>query len=332
MAALALCACARGATTQPDASTVRSTGLQIGVTAGGLAPIPSARAAARLGAKSVRIEFPIGASPSQLRPVVAAYARHDIALLPLAGFPGRMPTAAEARSVAAWAREFGPGGRFWAGRSDALAFRAIEFGNESSYVGSGIDDQGAVYAERVRQAYVALQRRGGTRRVGLLVQGDDGNTSSGRWLDTLFDAVPSLNAMAAGWTIHPYGPWWRDRLERLVGHIRARTGSDSTPIYITEWGLATDAGRCLSDNYGWNRCMSSASAARRLRATVSEMRRTFAGRLRGIYVYQATDQRAPGTTSNREAYFGVLRHDLGTKGAYTSAVRSLLARSPAPGR
>ena len=33
-------------------------------------------------------------------------------------------------------------------------------------------------------------------------------------------------------------------------------GARDVPLWITEWGLSTDNGRCLSDNYGWDKCMT----------------------------------------------------------------------------
>jgi hypothetical protein len=59
--------------------------------------------------------------------------------------------------------------------------------------------------------------------------------------------------------------------------------------------------------------------------TVAAMRTEaeIAERLRLFMVYSAHDLRRPGVTNDREAYFGVLRHDLTTKGAYTDEVRRL---------
>ena len=48
-------------------------------------------------------------------------------------------------------------------------------------------------------------------------------------------------------------------------------------------------------------------------------------RLRAVLLYQGHDQRPSGTTTEREHYFGALRADLGEKGAFSAAVRSLLA-------
>ena len=56
------------------------------------------------------MEFAINTPASQMAPIVEAYAHAGVRLLLLAGFSGRLPTAAEAQSLASWAGTFGPGG------------------------------------------------------------------------------------------------------------------------------------------------------------------------------------------------------------------------------
>jgi hypothetical protein len=162
--------------------------------------------------------------------------------------------------------------------------------------------------------------------VGLLAQADDANTGSANWVNGMFDAVPDLGTRVAGWTIHPYGPRtkWEPRLDRLVAQTGARGASSSIPIYVTEWGLASDNGRCLSDNYGWDPCMSYSAAATALHGTVADMRAKYGARLRAFFLYQGHDQRASGATTEREHYFGALRSDLGDKGGYSAEVRALM--------
>ena len=52
----------------------------------------------------------------------------------------------------------------------------------------------------------------------------------------------------------------------------------------------------------------------------------FGPRLRMFMIYAAHDQRATGTSSEREAYFGALQNNLADKGAYSTEVREQLAR------
>jgi hypothetical protein len=295
-----------------------------------------AKVTGRLGARVVRVEFWIGTPVADMRAAVAAHASNGTRVLLLAGFHASMPTQAEARNLGAWAREFGPGGAFWAGRSDgALAVRQIEFGNETSYgyqYGDNWDQPSYVaraqeYALRFKDAQEAIAAANGG--VGLLAQADDANTGSANWVNGMFDAVPDLASRVAGWTVHPYGPKtrWQPRIQRLVNQTAARGASSSIPIWITEWGLSSDDGRCLSDNYGWDPCMTYATAASTLTSTAADMRATVGSRLRALLLFQGRDQRSPGVSTNREHYFGALHADMTDKGGYSAAVRSLLAAS-----
>ena len=85
--------------------------------------------------------------------------------------------------------------------------------------------------------------------MGLLAQADN---ASGNWVKSMYHAVPSLSSYVAGWTIHPYGVGWQTRLQDLISQTAAQGAPSTIPIDITEWGLTTDNGRCLSDNYGLN--------------------------------------------------------------------------------
>ena len=297
--------------------------------------VNEARTSAKLGARHVRVEFAIGTPAADLRAAIAAHATNGTRVLLLAGFHGRMPTVAEARNVATWAREFGPGGSFWANRADGrLAVRAIEFGNETSY-GYQYGDQwdkpsyssrAREYALRLKDAHEAI--RAVNPQVGLVGQIEDANTGSQNWIDGVFAAVPDVSSRVVGWSIHPYGPRrnWEARMDRTLAWAAAR-GAQPRPLWITEWGLATDNGRCLSDNYTWDKCMTYAVAGANLSSTVVDMRARYGSRLAALFLYQGRDLRASGASTSREHYFGALRSDLSDKGAYTSAVRALLAGS-----
>ncbi|MEA2454345.1 MAG: hypothetical protein QOI45_607 [Thermoleophilaceae bacterium] len=297
----------------------------------------SAAAAGKLGADVVRVEFDIGTPAASMRATVGALARRGARPLLLAGFHGRMPTEAEARNLGHWAAAFGKGGSFWAKRRGRhRVVQAIEFGNETSYrdqYGDTYSDQSykdraELYATRFAQAHAAIAAT--HRHVGLLAQGDDGGTASGSWVNHMFEAVPKLGKLVAGWTIHPYGPRsrWEGKLRRLIAQTGANGASSKIPIDITEYGISSAGGANLSDNYGWPANLTYAQAADALRSTANEMRgdRQIGRRLRLFLVYSAHDLRDPGATNDREAYFGALRHDLAPKGAYTAEVRRLFRR------
>jgi len=297
----------------------------------------SALAAGSLGADVVRVAFEIGTPAASMRSSIAAIAAGGARPLLLASFHGRLPTQADAENLAGWAAAFGPGGSFWAGRSDGhLAVQQIEFGNETSYSHQYGDTwsspsyaaRARLYATRVAQAHFAIARTG--RDVGLLAQADDGGTGSANWVNNMFAAVPNLDELVDGWTVHPYGPraTWKPKVDRLVAQTAARGAPANIPIDITEYGLSTDNGAALSNNYGWPANQTYEQAASALRATVSEMRMdpAIGPRLRLFMVYAAHDLSATRTTSERERYFGVLRSNLAEKGAYSAEARRLFGQ------
>jgi hypothetical protein len=290
-----------------------------------------------LGADVVRVEFDIGTPVSQMRQSIGAITGAGARPLLLAGFGGRMPTVAEAQNLASWADEFGPGGRFWAGRSDGgLAVHQIEFGNETSYgyqYGDGYGDssyasRAELYATRFSQAYSAIAMT--HRSVGLLAQADDGGSGSANWVNHMFDAVPNLGALVDGWTVHPYGPRdrWQPKIGRLIMQTAANGASSRIPIDVTEYGISTDNGVSLSDNYGWPVNTTYAQAASSLHNSVAAMRLdpAIGPRLRLFIIYAAHDLGTPRSSADRERYFGVLQANLAEKGAYTAEVRQLFAR------
>jgi hypothetical protein len=297
----------------------------------------SAFAAKLLGAHTVRVEFDIATPVAQMRSSVAALAAAGARPLLLAGFEGRLPTQAEAHNLASWAAEFGPGGRFWAGRSDGrLAVHQIEFGNETSY-GYQYGDNYATasyaaraedYARRFADAAAAIRLTG--RPVGLLAQADDGGSGSANWVNHMFRAVPNLGSMVDGWTVHPYGPRdrWQPKLAEVAMQTSANGASASIPIDVTEYGISSDNGSPLSDNYGWAPNATYAQAAMLLESAVDQMRAdpAFGRRLRLFMIYAAHDLGSPRSSYDRERYFGALQANLAAKGAYTTEVQRLLAR------
>jgi len=296
----------------------------------------------QLGAHTARMEFSIDTPVSQMESIVGAYAQAGVRPLLLAGFEGRLPSVAEAQNVASWAAAFGPGGTFWQGQSypASAAVTDIEFGNETSYSYQFSDTSSAsnwyalpsyaaraqTYALRFRDAETAIQAA--NPNVGLLAQADDGGSGTPTWVNNMFAAVPDLAGRVAGWTVHPYGPDWEATINRLVSSTKAAGAPSTIPIYATEWGISSDNGRCVQENFGFNKCMSYSEAASTLGSSISAMRGKYGSRLRDVYLFQARDQQSTGSSSEREAYCGALQTDQSTKGAYTTAVESLLSSNP----
>jgi hypothetical protein len=286
----------------------------------------------KLGAHTARMEYAINTPASQLAPIVEAYARDGIRPLLLATFDGTIPSSAEAQNLGTWAAEFGPNGSLWKGKTfpAGSAVTSIEFGNETSYSYQYSDDSNSGYATRAenyairfKEAQAAIQAADPS--VGLLAQGDPGNAPGTSWMDNMFKAVPNLGQLVAGWTVHPYGPNWQPIMDKVLSSAKADGAPSNIPLDVTEWGLSTDNGRCLESNYGFNVCMTYQEASATLQSTVAAMRARYGPRLATFYVYQAHDQKASGTSTNREAYFGVLQSDEVSKGAYTTTVESLLS-------
>ena len=104
---------------------------------------------------------------------------------------------------------------------------------------------------RFKEAQEAIAGADGNHRVGLLAISDDSGSST--WADNMYDAVPDLTSRVAGWIEHPYGPDYRSKTNNLLAGV-APHGGGKLPLFITEYGIATDNSRCLNDNYGWPRC------------------------------------------------------------------------------
>jgi hypothetical protein len=314
----------------PKSPSQPSASFQPGVNAGRVYPGQLDLAAAtQLGAKLVRVEFPIEASAAQLEKTIAGYAEIGVRVAPLAAFEGKLPSPAEAQSLSDWVKAYGPGGTFWAGRSDGwLAIQSIEFGNETSagyQYGDNAGDasytaRAETYATRLKEAAEAISATG--IKVGLLATTGDW---TGDWMNGMFSAVPNLAGYLAGWVSHPYGTSWRKTLEELVNQTAAHGAPSTMPIDITEWGLANDNGRCLTLNYGWNPCMTSQEAGETLRKTLAEIHTMLGSRLGMFMLYQIRDQQPAGLTNEREDYFGLLQHEGQTKGSYTQAAQEVLA-------
>lgn len=295
---------------------VPETPFEFGVQAGRLER--DIRISGQLGAPVARVEWDIATPAERLVPIVAAYAREGVRVQPVAGYEGRIPTPEEAANVGAWARAVGPEAAMWRTRDRRFAVRAIEFGTETSFAYQGTQKRGGEYARRAKEASIAADRAG----VGLYIQADEANQVD-EWINQMYDAVPDLHDYAAAWIIHPYGPRWRRMVDLAIFRTEQR-GAPRIPIAITEWGVANDGGRCLNDNYGWPRCLTSAQAADILERVVREMRAEYP-RIRQFILYNNHDLRPPGTDDEREHYFGARRSDGASKGAYTRTAERLMA-------
>jgi hypothetical protein len=141
----------------------------------------------------------------------------------------------------------------------------------------------------------------------------------------MFQAVPNLGSYVSGWVTHPYGTTARSKVLGVLQQTAAHGAPSNIPIDITEWGLSTDNGVCVYENYGLNPCMTYAEAAEALRKGLTELKSLIGSRLRLFLLYQVRDQQPAGASNDREAYFGLLQMEDQPKGAFTTAVQELLA-------
>jgi len=285
-----------------------------------------------LGAKFVRLPYNVYETTAQLEPAISQYAAEGVRVLLLATFDGTMPTPAEARNLATWAARFGPGGTFWEGRSDgSLAIQSIEFGNETSYSYQYPDDTQAGYAARAQsyaRSFVEADEaiHAANPSVGLLAQGDAGNAGP-VWVENMFKAEPNLGQYVAGWTIHPYGPNLRSRVDSMISETAAQGAPATIPIDITEFGISSENGQCVNQNFGWPVCMTYQQAGEALTRSYGEFKEILNGRSGMFVLYTDKDWHAAGASNEAEAYFGALQSSLAPKGAYTTAVQTLLSEN-----
>lgn len=279
-----------------------------------------------LGAQVVRHEEGISTAATALDTRFASYRNAGIEVLYQAGI-GSAVTTAQAQNLGAVATRHGPSG------TASILF--IEFGNETSYAYQNPGDISGIaanYALRAKEAAISMAGTG----VGLLVQADDALRGA-TWVNSMFGAVPDLSDYVAGWTCHPYGPTagtslhdgspaWRtdDRIDRLIAQLAAH-GDTTTPFYFTEFGLATDNGRTLSDNYEWKRNMTYTEAAQALDESEAMWVAKCGARWVFTSYYRDFDNAAPGASTDREAYFGIVKADGSDKGILTDALRDRFA-------
>lgn len=288
------------------------TSLRIGLVPGG-DEAKGRGAAAQLGMGIIRShDKGVGSSVDAIEAVVRANGAAGMETILLASDVYSNGTG----NMAAWAAALGPNGS----RNLPVPLRWIEAGNEDAftYPPKPGPSGGGTYGVRVRDAFNAI--KAANPNVGLLCQlGGEGGGSE--WIDRLLGAWPGAGALVDGWTIHPYGPPSNGRLSGPMGNYRTRqlTG----PVFITEDGMATDGGRCLSDNYGWDPCMDYAEAAAAIEQKVAHV--ASFPEVRVYLIYKGHDDRSPGATSEREHYFGVYRIDGTAKGPYTAKVIDLVS-------
>lgn len=206
--------------------------------------------------------------------------------------------------------------------TSTLPLLYVELGNEDSYSYKGATVTTArTYGDQVEAVADALVGTG----VKIIVQADDANyNATTNWVANMYSTFPDMDSHSAvgGWVIHPYGTDYLTRINRLITQTTAQGAPADFPIFVTEFGLSTDDGNCLSDNYGWNACMTYAQAGSTMTSVVDDVRAN-APAVKGWYIYHEIDAVAHGVNTDRESYFGVLKRDGTSKPGYTDVVAYL---------
>lgn len=267
-----------------------------------------------LGAKIVRHEEGISTTPAALDARFASYRGAGIEVLYQVGISSNVSTA-QAQNCGAVAQRHGPNG--------TKSIKLIEFGNETSYAYQNPGDITGIarnYALRAKEAAISMLGTG----VGLLVQIDDALRGPA-WADSMFAAVPDLASYVTGWVIHPYGPvWGPQRIDHALSDL-ARHGDTTKPFYFTEFGLATDNGHTLDDNYGYPKNQTYQQAADAVVAAEAMWKQKCGARWVFTSYYRDFDNSQPGASTNREQYFGIVQYNGSDKGALTPLMRTKFA-------
>jgi hypothetical protein len=204
----------------------------------------------------------------------------------------------------------------------------IEVFNESNYSGGGFANSkagGEAYGKQVLEVIDALA--GST--TGVLVQASDAGVANSGWIDGLFAAVPNLDSLVAGYTIHPYyggakagqkDTWGIPMMERMVAGLEKYKAVK--PIAVTEWGETSANGKELS---GKPSDLTFAEAAEIVTQEIPLLFAAAKGRVGIFTVYCAHDLHSWATESNWENFFGVVDINSQPKPPYTEAVKTLLA-------
>ncbi|HZV74588.1 MAG TPA: LamG-like jellyroll fold domain-containing protein [Conexibacter sp.] len=283
-----------------------------------------------IGANFIRTDFGPGTSQSDSDAEFADAAARGMRILPIIWQKQQISTidaTAFCNYVGAFVARYGPGGTFWARRTDGyLAPEYIEPFNEPWGWWYTTVVEPAAYASLHIQAVRA--GRASNPRCKYLLAGIDRYWTArvgGRWADwfaPMFAAQPTLGQYADGITVHLYGThpldlaWWGNyaewpQLESIVPDLISR-GLDiggAVKIWATECGFNTASNTGASD-YG----VSEANQA----SMYTDALRLFFGRwsdlMSGVFFYRYRD----GTTDNASGRWGIVHNDGTDKPAKTA--------------
>lgn len=277
------------------------------------------RATSSLRPKLVRVGgLSASMSRSEIQAIADQYGALQTRIIALVDFNGAPPSEADCRNLATWANVTG--------------LEAIEFGNEpwiapqyggyfpETYNPGDPNDPYIIYASRFKVAKQAIEAA--NPKMILIAVGDSANTNHRPAYKT-FQAMQAIGVKPSAIQIHPYGPRYMNRLDDAKRDLTAMGWQNNTSIWVTEVGVSSDNGRQLDDNYGWNKAMSYNEAGDVLRTVTAGLA---AGGVKRIIIYMGTDYRDPGTSNNREYYFGLTQTNGSDKGSLSNTARQLFSQ------
>lgn len=290
--------------------------------------VTSANTGQSLGAKLMRTyDRSPGASVDALERDLLIYQTRGIEPLILFSTGGMNTSMGEVPgNLQTLAAALGPGG---SRAHPTLAPRFWEIGNELFY--KYAPKPGPEYADEYAAGFVraAQALRAGNQNVEALFVLDTDAGGGAQYQRIVDLAAPSLAGkwdLVGGWVFHTYGPMTAANVTKvadLLARIEAKGAPKTIPVFVTEDGIATDDGVALSNNYGWPTNLTYQQAGAAIRGKLRDLQAhpVFGSRLRVWTHYQARDQRAHGSGTDREWFFGVTRNDGTAKGDLTQSVR-----------
>ena len=218
--------------------------------------------------------------------------------------------------VVSFIRRYGAGGSFWSAHPELdaskYAITTFELGNEPYFGGMSASE----YADTVRPALEEVHNLGLPAKLILPSYIYGANT---KWIDTLYQRIPNLNALFYAFADHPY--WYGhapseggdgnspfERIDTLRRKM-AEHGAGSKPLFITEYGESTaDCGE---------ECVSESVQAEHLDEMIEAAATRTDWGVELLCLYQLHDWST--NSSSREEQFGLLQEDGAAKPAYSVA-------------
>lgn len=281
-----------------------------------------------LGANHVRVDFGPGMSTAASDAEFADAAAYGLSVMPIIVQYQQVSTidaTAYSNYVASFVARYGPGGTFWAGRTDGdLAPQYIEILNEpwgTWFVGTV---EPSAYASLYIQAVTA--GRAANPACKYLIAGVDRYYQSSTWnpwFSAMFSAQPTLGAYIDGYTIHEYGitplnlsNWLNYQQWPQIESVAAYLASQGVNVraWVTEFGFDT-ASNTGSPDYGVSEQQQAGQ--------ILQAMQFFHGRWSDLVGATVYFNYRDGVADGRQTRFGLVHYD-GTRKPAFDALRAIL--------